>query len=53
MQYATVKQLIKRIKEKYPDIQIKFHRDFQPHSCPGVNFDINKVIPFIPIPHAN
>ncbi len=43
-QYSMVWQLIEWIKEKYPDMEVKFHRDFQPHSCPWRNFDIDKVV---------
>lgn len=42
-QYDTVNQLIKWIKEKYPDIEIKKHGDFQAKNCPWKNFDMSKV----------
>lgn len=42
-QYDTVNQLIYWIKEKYPDMQIKWHKDFQAKNCPGVNFDWSKI----------
>ena len=42
-QYATVKQLVERIREKYPDIEVKWHGDFQSKNCPWKNFDFSKV----------
>lgn len=43
-QYVMVKQIIKQIQAKYPKIEIKAHRDFQPHTCPWKNFDMNKLV---------
>ena len=42
-QYATVKQLVERIREKYPDIEVKWHGDYQSKNCPWKNFDFSKV----------
>lgn len=42
-QYEMLNQLIVWIKEKYPDIEIKGHKDFQAKNCPGVNFDWSRV----------
>lgn len=43
-QYDMVKQIIKWIKEKYPNIEVKTHWDFQPKNCPWKNFDMNKIL---------
>lgn len=43
-QYDTVNQLIQWILEKYPNMEIKGHGDFQPKNCPGVNFDWDKIV---------
>lgn len=43
-QYDMVKQLIKRIEEKHPGIQIKWHKDFANRTCPWKNFDFNMII---------
>jgi len=42
-QYKMVNQLIEWILEKYPDMEIKWHGDFQAKNCPGANFDWNKI----------
>ena len=42
-QYKMVNQLIYRIKEKYPDIEVKWHKDFQAKNCPWKNFDWSKI----------
>ena len=42
-QYATVNQLIQWILEKHPDMEIKWHGDFQNKNCPGKNFDWDKI----------
>ena len=42
-QYKMVNQLIKWILEKYPDMEIKWHGDFQAKNCPGINFDWSKI----------
>lgn len=42
-QYKMLNQLIERILEKHPDMQIKWHGDFQNKNCPWANFDWNKV----------
>lgn len=42
-QYKMVNQLIEWILEKYPDMEIKGHWDFQAKNCPGSNFDWNKI----------
>lgn len=42
-QYKMVNQLIEWILEKYPDMEIKWHGDFQAKNCPGVNFNWNKI----------
>lgn len=52
-QYAMVKQIVQWIREKYPDIEIKLHKDFQQHTCPWKNFDMSKIEPFKPIPHPS
>ena len=38
-QYKTLKMLIGWIKEKYPNLEIKYHQDFQQKNCPGILFD--------------
>lgn len=43
-QYDTVNQLIQRILEKYPNMEVKWHWDFQPKNCPWINFDWNKIV---------
>lgn len=43
-QYTTVNQLIQWILEKYPNMEVKGHWDFQPKNCPGKNFDWNKIV---------
>lgn len=52
-QYDAVTQIIKRIGEKKPWLEIKKHSDFQQKMCPWVNFDMTKISNFVPIPHAN
>lgn len=42
-QYATVNQLIQWILEKYPDMEIKGHQDFQNKNCPWKNFDWSRI----------
>ena len=42
-QYVMVNQLINWILEKYPDMEIKWHGDFQAKNCPGINFDWSKI----------
>lgn len=43
-QYSMVWQLIEWITEKHPWIEVKLHRDFQPHTCPWKLFDVGKVV---------
>jgi 3D (Asp-Asp-Asp) domain-containing protein len=38
-QYDSLIQLVKRIKVKYPNIEIKYHSDFQTKSCPWIKFN--------------
>lgn len=40
-QIYALRDLIKKIIEKYPIKDIFFHRDFAPKSCPGQNMDLN------------
>lgn len=42
-QYKMLNQLIEWILEKYPDMEIKWHGDFQAKNCPGINFDWSKI----------
>ena len=42
-QYKMLNQLIEWILEKYPDMEIKWHGDFQNKNCPWVNFDWNRI----------
>lgn len=42
-QYDMVNQLIQWILEKYPDMEVKWHGDFQAKNCPGINFDWSKI----------
>ena len=42
-QYATVNQLIQWILEKYPDMEVKGHQDFQNKNCPWKNFDWSRI----------
>ena len=42
-QYDMLNQLIERILEKHPDLEVKGHWDFQAKNCPGQNFDWSKV----------
>lgn len=42
-QYDMLNQLIQWILEKYPDMEIKWHGDFQAKNCPWKNFDWNKI----------
>lgn len=44
VQYETVNQLIQRILEKHPNMEIKWHGDFQAKNCPWVNFDWSKIV---------
>lgn len=43
-QYVMTRQLIEWITEKHPWIEVRLHRDFQPHTCPWKLFDVNKVV---------
>lgn len=52
-QYVMTRQLIEWIAEKYPWIEVKLHRDFQPHTCPWKLFDVNEIQKFKPIPHLS
>lgn len=42
-QYRMVNQLIQWILEKYPDMEIKGHKDFQAKNCPWVKFDWSRI----------
>lgn len=42
-QYKMLNQLIEWILEKHPDLEIKWHWDFQNKNCPGVNFDWSRI----------
>jgi len=42
-QYNMVRQLISWIEEKHPDLEIKWHKDFQNHTCPWKNFDMGRL----------
>lgn len=52
-QYAMTRQLIEWILDKHPWMVIRWHRDFQNHTCPWANFDFNEITKFIPIPHLS
>ena len=42
-QYNMTRQIISRILEKHPWMEIKRHWDFQPKNCPWVNFDMSRL----------
>ena len=42
-QYEMVNQLIQWILEKYPWMEIKWHKDFQAKNCPWLNFDWSRI----------
>lgn len=52
-QYNTLKKLIADATAIHPWIIVKWHKDFQPHTCPWNNFDFKQIEPFIPLVHAN
>lgn len=43
IQYNMTRQIVSRILEKHPWMEIKRHWDFQPKNCPWVNFDIARL----------
>jgi hypothetical protein len=52
-QYDVLRKIISDITVQHPDIEIKWHKDFQPHTCPWINFNFGELTKFVPIPHAN
>lgn len=51
-QRKTLNMIIWRVKDKHQDMEVKYHRDFQNKSCPGLLFDINDMEEWIkePVP---
>lgn len=42
-QYKALSELVQRLDKQYPNLQIKWHKDFQSKECPWKLFDFNKI----------
>ncbi|UMZ74926.1 N-acetylmuramoyl-L-alanine amidase [Natranaerofaba carboxydovora] len=52
-QYEALVELLKWLKNKYPDASVKFHDDFASTSCPGNNFPKDRLLDDITINSNN
>ena len=43
-QKQAIIELMRELKQKYPNVQIKRHKDFAATSCPGKNYPFNEII---------
>jgi len=43
-QKKAIIELVRELKQKYPNAQIKRHKDFAATSCPGKNYPFNEII---------
>ena len=43
-QKKAITELVRELKQKYPNAQIKRHKDFAATSCPGKNYPFNEII---------
>lgn len=42
-QYSKLREILGYLKEQYPEATIHLHNEFSSKTCPGVNFDLNKI----------